>query len=1310
MSRRRKLLLFALVLGSTALYALWRAPEWGARVVEHALGRYFKREVRVEALVVRLGTAEIELRGLRVAGITKDAPPFLEVPVVRIRPSLAPVRGNRIVLSRVRVEGLRLRIHAFPAPPLGPGGDDLPKIGGGGGRGGGLQVAIQRLVIVGGEFQLNHDRVPLDLDLPDFQGRLASRPEGGLAGRVSFGPGRMKMGAAPELPVGTDVEVVVHRGILDVQGARLVADKTNLAYHGRIRLAGRPQGQLSLEGSVDVAVLERHVFRSGLGFEGAARWNGQLSIDGSRLRIEGLMDGTGGAFMGVAVPRFAGWLSYDGTSGLVLRDLDVDALGGSARLAIDVPPAATRRPLHIRGPVRDVDGEGVLRMIFGWGEMSLGTAASGAVDVSWPRGATRRVSGRIGVDLAERADGRLPLSGRLDWHAEDGRQTYEHARLLGRAMRGSVTGEVDAQDRARLEVEGETGDLAATEAVLTRVRRALGNPEAQPAGFTGRGRFEGAWRGTVDWPVLHGRFEGEGLGYAGVDWGRAEWTGTLDTAAESVESRPLLLHKGAGEIRWEGKSEVGWFGVRDAIEGRARASAWPVEDIVTFMEWDVEATGILSGEATVRGRRSAPEGEASGTARGGRYYAVPFDEARVESRWTGRTAEVTRGEARVGGGTVAFRGSVTDDGIYDGSAEMEGVDLGALAPAPATGVAFGGRLSGRLEMQGTLGRPRLRARLSSPRLFLGDEGVGALEASLAGTGDGRVSIDGQCRSARVDLTLAGAVVVLPPYAADLTLRARSTSLDPFLRAVAPALPAALGLVVSGEVRLRGPLETPGDIRAEAVVPDLQILLPDFSIRAREPVRLTFAAGRLNLADFHLGGEGTDLAVTGGVDVLGEGPLSVSARGQADLRALSLVTRRLRGAGAARLAVDVSGTRAAPRLVGRLDLEGAGLRVRGFPHGVEGLRGRVRFTERAAELEEVSGTLASGRLTIEGQAAYSGGRLTSYDLRPTGRGLALRYPEGLRSLLDAQLRLFGDAAKQWVTGTVDVRQALYTRRYDVASELLGTRRVVPGPEATSLEEGAQLDLRVRAPGTVRIDNNLATLAASADLAIQGTTRAPVVTGRAEIERGRLYFQGRTYVIQRGALDFVNPRRLDPLFDIEAETRIRSYSVTLRVSGTLERVTPTLTSDPPLSSLQILALLAGQDESEVANLTQAEARANQKNLAAAGAATLAAGRISESMGLEREAERLFGLNRFSIDPSLLRGAGTTPTARVTVGKRLTPDLNVLYSQDLRGTEERILAVEYTLTDRFSLLLTRTDPGTAKTGVEKGWAFDVRIRQSR
>jgi hypothetical protein len=57
---------------------------------------------------------------------------------------------------------------------------------------------------------------------------------------------------------------------------------------------------------------------------------------------------------------------------------------------------------------------------------------------------------------------------------------------------------------------------------------------------------------------------------------------------------------------------------------------------------------------------------------------------------------------------------------------------------------------------------------------------------------------------------------------------------------------------------------------------------------------------------------------------------------------------------------------------------------------------------------------------------------------------------------------------------------------------------------------------------------------------------------------------------------------------------------------------------------------------------------------------------------------------------------------VGKRIGPDVSVLYSQDLRGTQENILSIEYTLSDRLSLLLTRAEPG--------GYAFDLRLRHSR
>jgi translocation and assembly module TamB len=385
--------------------------------------------------------------------------------------------------------------------------------------------------------------------------------------------------------------------------------------------------------------------------------------------------------------------------------------------------------------------------------------------------------------------------------------------------------------------------------------------------------------------------------------------------------------------------------------------------------------------------------------------------------------------------------------------------------------------------------------------------------------------------------------------------------------------------------------------------------------------------------------------------------------------------------------------------GTLEVSGGAVRLRGFPHGVDDVRGTVRFTQGGAHFSGLTGTIGGGPVELEGQAVYEKARLTTFDVHATGRGLSLRYPEGLRSVVDADLRLFGDASRPWLTGTVDVRQATWTRRYDLATELLAEGG--PRPESGSLGGGLRYDVKVSAPGTLRIDNNLATLQARADLTLQGTYDEPVVLGHAEVDRGRVYFQGNTYVIRRGTIDFTNPRKVDPLFDIEAEARVQSYRITLKVNGTLERVYPTLSSDPPLAEYQILAVLAGAppEEQELIDPTQREQA--QRKLAAAGAATLFTGRLSEELGLEKGASRL-GLSRFSIDPAVARGDASRPTARVTLGKRITPDVNVVYSVDLTGTEDQIVTVEYTFSDRFSIILSRAET--------TGYGFDVRVRQMR
>ena len=113
-------------------------------------------------------------------------------------------------------------------------------------------------------------------------------------------------------------------------------------------------------------------------------------------------------------------------------------------------------------------------------------------------------------------------------------------------------------------------------------------------------------------------------------------------------------------------------------------------------------------------------------------------------------------------------------------------------------------------------------------------------------------------------------------------------------------------------------------------------------------------------------------------------------------------------------------------------------------------------------------------------------------------------------------------------------------------------------------------------------------------MRGTLDRPLLFGHAEIDRGEVEFEGRRYLVTRGSLDFANANRIQPFFDIEAETRVRvpgqTYRVTMRMAGTTERMQPQFTSDPPLQTLDILTLLfsdqAPSGDIELAGLQRPE----------------------------------------------------------------------------------------------------------------------------
>jgi translocation and assembly module TamB len=86
-------------------------------------------------------------------------------------------------------------------------------------------------------------------------------------------------------------------------------------------------------------------------------------------------------------------------------------------------------------------------------------------------------------------------------------------------------------------------------------------------------------------------------------------------------------------------------------------------------------------------------------------------------------------------------------------------------------------------------------------------------------------------------------------------------------------------------------------------------------------------------------------------------------------------------------------------------------------------------------------------------------------------------------------------------------------------------------------------------------------------------------------------------------------------------------------------------------------------------------------------------------KKRAERLFSLDQFRIDPFVL-GASTEMTARLTVGKRISRNIILLYSTNLTSQREEIVRLEWEFSESFSLIGMRDELGRI--------SFDAKLRK--
>jgi translocation and assembly module TamB len=508
---------------------------------------------------------------------------------------------------------------------------------------------------------------------------------------------------------------------------------------------------------------------------------------------------------------------------------------------------------------------------------------------------------------------------------------------------------------------------------------------------------------------------------------------------------------------------------------------------------------------------------------------------------------------------------------------------------------------------------------------------------------------------------------------------------------------------------------------DATIDKADLALFDYPLHNDGPIHVTFGDNAAHVGRLRLVGEDTQLDLSGDVSLTDE-QVSITARGSANLAVLQAFFPDLRSSGSADVTADITGDMRSPQFAGRAEIHSGRIRHFALPHSFEDLNGTVLFDSDGLRVDGVKGKLGGGDVTFAGTIGLKGYLPDELNLSAIGRNMTLRYPEGFQSRINADLFLRGTTSAAELSGTVTVLHATMTREVNSEVGLLGLAAPEAAPTtpgvAGAAETGIPLtyEIQVLAPQTLRIDNSLAHIVASGDLTLRGTYDHPTLTGGIDINRAEVTFQGNRYVVTRGTVEFTNPTTMTPYFDIEAETRVRvpgqggpqtdsgqTYRIDTTITGTLDHLSPTFASDPQLPQVAIISLLFG--ETDIKNLRDIEVYsldANQRanlNLVQGQAARLLTSPLSSTVG--RVMERTLGVDTVQITPLLQFSdtAQVSPTARVTLGKRVSDRVFVTYSRALNTGRAEVILLEYDQNDRMSWVLSKNE--------DQSFALDFRVR---
>ena len=1241
-------------------------------------------KTQVQSFDFSLSGLTVNLYNITMRGTEpENAPSLLHTDKLTVRFKILSVLRQKINLQEILIEHPVVNLKAdrtgktnLPqAPPRqGPSQTNI------------FDLAIGHVALSHGEVNYNDQSTPLQADLYDLGTDVRFDPVAkAYRGELSYASGRVQYAQYSSLPhklkarfSATPDEFALEPLTLNLGASQIILRSalTNYSnpvadgdYEIRVHTqdfaamsaSAKPAGDVLLTGKLRYQSLANTPFLR------------NISIDG-QIVSEALSAVASGTT--VDLRKLQGrYQLANGT--LRLSDVNLQTLGGAIRANAEIQNLDTTPNSRIRASLNNISLRAAQEALHQKKLEStrLSGVLSGTTEASW-KGSVTNIKAR--ADLAVRAGarssanpsaGEVPVNGVIHGTYDGPHNVVSLQNTQLEIPSATLKAEGAISNHSNLTIQLLAKDLHQLAALAASFSLNSANLPA----ISGSARLNTIVRGALRNPQISGQLAAQDLAVQGSQWSYLKCDLQANSSHVALQ-HGVLLNAQRGQATFEGNVDLkNWsYESSNLIQAHVSAKSLELSDLQKLANVHYPISGTITSNISLQGSQLEPRGSGSVQITNAEAYDEPLHD--VTARFNAENGTIT---ANVN--LAAMAGSVNADALYKPKTkaytlrlDAPGIALQKLRTVQAKNLAISGTVTASVKGEGTIDNPQLTATLSIPKLATPQATIGAFKAEMR-VADEKADVDLQSNVEQAAVKAHGRIDLTGNYYTEAALDTGTIPLEQLWAARASGAPAGFQGQTEFHVTLKGPLKDKTQLEAHLTVPTLQATYQSLEIGIPEPIRADFAHSVITLQPAELRGTGTSLKLHGSVPVAGNTAPSLVAQGSIDVRILRILDPDVQSSGILAIDVRTAGTAARPSVEGQLQVKNVSLTTNDAPVTVTKLNGNIDIGNDRVQLSSLTGEVGSGKISLGGSVAYRPS--LQFNIALQGQSLRLRYPDGLRSSLDANLALTGTTEASALNGRVLIDSLSFTPDFDLAKFSDEFSTATNTPSQPGIADAVKLAINVQSKQNLAATSSQVSIGGNINLQVVGTAADPVITGRTNLNSGELFYRNVRYQLQRGVITFDHPNETHPVMNVSVTTTVEQYHLMLTLRGPLDKLTTSYVSDPPLATADIINLVArGKTTQESAASSQ-----STDSMIASGAASELSGSV----------QKLAGLSSLQIDPTL-GGNNTNPSARVGIQQRVSKKFLFTFSTDVSQPGSEIVQGEYQINQRWSTTVTRDQLG--------------------